>query len=236
MEDKTFILYIGCGKTRTTITLNLKSDVDYWWESKIKAMKISPDTISGFRVGPGLVIELYSDAYMSTLREVIRNKTTKEGMMYDIGCYEDHPVWRGVIRSFRVWDYNKFQKENGIIQCDSDKECKMNEYCLCPNGERRAEWCPNVKRRCLSKYLMLHNKRRGFRPSNRINMKCLIDKINKAGDRYNSFNTIMEFGKDCSGANIDEIEGFGPKVYGIDLKLVLVVIMLIIIIFGNIKN
>ena len=116
MERGTFTLLMGCGNTRTTLTLKSTPDkVDLWHENRIKAMTIEPENITGVIIGPGLVIELFSDAHFSHLETVLENNTNPIGHKFEIGCYGDHPIWRGIIRSFKVWNYDEYHMNGRLI-------------------------------------------------------------------------------------------------------------------------
>ena len=153
MERGTFTLLMGCGKTRTTLTMKISDNkVDLWHENRIKNMTIEPENITGVIVGPGLVVELFSDSHFSHLATTLENNTNPKGHKYEIGCYDDHPIWRGLIRSFKVWDYDEYHANGRLVKyCDGDDECAENEMCLCKGGERLKEWCPKDKKRCLNK-------------------------------------------------------------------------------------
>ena len=48
--------------------------------------------------------------------------------------------------------------QSNVRRCGSNGQCGSNEYCLCPNGQMKNEWCPQEGKRCLPKSYYLHNK------------------------------------------------------------------------------
>jgi hypothetical protein len=78
---------------------------------KIIALTIEPVMLSGCVVGSNLVIQVFSDDHFSILTYTIENKTNPDGQKYEIGCYDDHPIFKGVIRSLIIHFYiKKFEK------------------------------------------------------------------------------------------------------------------------------
>ena len=138
MEPKTFTLLMGCGLTRTTLTLKQHTPrVDLWYANKIRGLTVKPENITGIIVGPGLVVELFSDDHFTHMTDTIENATHPPGHKYEIGCYDDHPIFKGVIRSFKVWDYDAYHENGTLIKyCDNDKDCQSSELCLCPGGDQ----------------------------------------------------------------------------------------------------
>jgi hypothetical protein len=196
MERGTFTLLLGCGDMRSTLTLKNSGGVDLWYENKIKQLTVNPVDITGIIVGPGLVIEIFSDAHFSHLENTLENITNPKGHKYEVGCHDDHPIFKGIIRSFKVWDYDKYHTNARLVKyCDRDDECDDNEMCLCPGGEKLKEWCPVKRKRCLNKGLYFHSARRTTWDPDLINSDCmmrLIDEYNLSWPQYGQMKNLMK--------------------------------------------
>lgn len=210
MENKRFVtLYLGCADDRNTVDLEMESTkIDYWSEDNLNKTGVKTDLITGFRVGSKMVLEIYSDPFFYRLRKVLKNPRTDVDVKWDLGCKIDHGVWNGIIRSFKVWDYDHYMDIHGIRYCNRDEQCRNNELCLCKGGEKKAEWCPISKQRCMPKGQFLHDAEKKVYDGTLINMNCLKDEINrnikKWGNDYEIFGEIRNMSKRCSGPDMIE--------------------------------
>ena len=211
MEKRFVTLYLGCGDERNTVDIEMKKDrIDYWDENRLHKHTINTDMVTGFRVGPKLVMEIYSDPFFYRLRKVLKNPRNDKDVKWDVGCPIDHGVWNGIIRSFKIWDYDYYQSIHGLRYCNRDQQCRDNEYCLCKGGEKKAEWCPVSKQRCLPKAEFLHDAERQVSIDDLVNMDCLKKELNtnkkKWGNQYETFRNIKHMIERCSGPDMIEPE------------------------------
>jgi hypothetical protein len=198
MEKGTFTILMGCGDTRTTLTLKHSGKVDLWYENKLKDFGINPENITGVLIGKGLVIELFSDPHFAHLSDVIENNTNPDGHKYEVGCFDDHPIWKGVIRSFKVWNYWDYHANGRLVRyCDTDNECGEDELCLCKGGERLKEWCPRERKRCLNKGLYFHSARRTTWDPDLINTDCMLKLMKDYNVKWPMYGHIKNFAKIC---------------------------------------
>lgn len=243
MEKYTYTLLLGCGSTRATLTLKQHQEkrVDLWYENKLRSLGVEPENITGIIVGQGLVVELFSDAHFNHLEKTIENNTNPEGHKYEVGCLDDHPIWRGIIRSIKVWDYDKYHENGRLVKyCTSHDECDDNELCLCPGGENQKEWCLNRRKRCLNKAMFFHNAKKTVWHPDEIDNDCVRNLLLKMGVRYPLYGYVKNIAHLCKKMpkscpvvegfdNVGNIEGFNGE--NINLTTIGLFIMFILIIF-----
>jgi hypothetical protein len=199
MERGTYTLLVGCGKQRTTFTFKNSKEVELWNEIKIrKELLINPQNISGIIIGPGLVIEIFSDAYYSKMENVLENNTNPKGHKFELGCLDDHSIFKGTIRSFKVWDYDEYHANGKLVKyCDKDVECGDKEMCLCPGGEKLKEWCPLKRKRCLNKGLYFHSARKTTWNPDLINSECMMKLIDDFDSPWPQYGELKNMAKIC---------------------------------------
>jgi hypothetical protein len=203
VDKRTIILYLGCGRRRHQIQIPLNSEYyDEWYEQRLRNWNVEPRDISEIEVGPRTVLELFSSAFMYGDRRVVKNPSFGNFLKYNLGCLEDHSIWKGDIRSFRLWDYDYYQKIHTVQSCTKHNQCKWNEYCLCPNGYARKEWCPKMGRFCLPMSRYLQSKPKDIDENDLVNVPCLNKKI--SGKNYRDFRNITREAEKCYPPNMLE--------------------------------
>jgi hypothetical protein len=203
VDKRTITLHLGCGRRRYKFTIPLKSEYyDEWYEQRLKQWNIEPKDISAVEIGPRTVVELYSSAFFEGDRRIIKNPSFSEYNKYEIGCLEDHQIWHGNIRSFRLWDFDFYQKINSMQACTDNSECKENEYCLCPNGYARGEWCPKTGKFCFPVSRYLQSKHKNINGGDIVNLDCLSNKLGTK--RYGEFSKIKRDSESCYGPGMVE--------------------------------
>lgn len=208
MITKVVDLYLGCSNDRPTRRIEYNDErIDYWDEKRLHKIGLKTDNISGFKVGPKTVTQIYSDPFFYSLRKTLVNDKKDDELKWDVGCFIDHGVWNGIIRSFKIWDYDYYMSIHGTRYCESDKDCRNYEKCLCRGGQKNPDWCPESKRRCMHKSQFLHDAERKARDSDLVNLECLKKEINdnikEYGNKYEIFNNIKNMVKKCSGPDKD---------------------------------
>lgn len=191
-------LYLGCSNDRPTYDIKYNGGrVDYWDEKKIHKIGLDTKNISGFKVGPKTVVQVYSDPFFYRIRKVLINDKEDNELKWDFRCLIDN----GIIRSFKIWDYDYYMDIHGTRYCGSDKDCRDYEMCLCRGGQRNADWCPESKRRCLPKGQFLHDAERKVTGNDLIDMECLKKEMNKNkeknGNNYEIFQNIKSMAGKC---------------------------------------
>ena len=231
MERKTYTLLLGCGRTRRRLTLKQHQErkVDLWYENKIKAMTIEPEDITGIILGQGLVIELYADAHFNVLVRTVENNTNPRGTKYEVGCFDDHPVRKGTIRSFKVWDYDKYHESGRLVRyCENHNECDEDEMCLCPGGENQKEWCLNRRKRCLKKQMYFHNAKKTIWNPDEVDGECVQELISKMGEDYPLYGYVKNIAHLCKRMPEPCVEGFDGKAY-MNYRFTIIVFVLIVL-------
>ena len=202
--DKNMVtFYFGCNKNRNNLTIKMKTKTyEDYNEFDLHKLTLKTDLITGIKVGPKTIVQIFSDPYHYRLRDRFINETDDKTKQWEAGCFQDHGLWTGIIRSFRIWDYDYYDSVHGLRYCDADNECRDYELCLCPGGQKKAEWCPVRKRRCLHKGNLLHNKERILNVDDLVNMDCLCKEMMKYKKKYNnnitSFRNIKHMAETCS--------------------------------------
>lgn len=196
VDKRTITLYLGCGRRRHRITIPLKSNYyDEWYEQRLKYWNIEPKDISAVEIGPRTVVELFSSAFFDTDRRIVKNPSFNQVNKYEIGCLEDHHLWTGYVRSFRLWDYDHYEKIHSLQACSHHSDCLDNEYCLCPNGYARKEWCTGTGRFCFPKSRYLQSKPKNIVPGDLVNLDCLSNKL--GSKKYADYSTIKRESEKC---------------------------------------
>jgi hypothetical protein len=209
-------LYFGCGKNRNTMMLKLRDgNVEDWTEYDLNRLTLKTDLITAIEVGPETVLEVFSDPYIYSLKEKMINKHTDKIQRYELGCKVDHGLWAGIMRSFRIWNYAYYRSRFGTRYCNEDSECNDYEYCLCRGGQRKKEWCPKSKKRCVHKSTFLHNKNRQVHLDDFVDLDCLKGKIDdykkkwtphsNANSNTNDmapFRNVKYLIEECSGSDV----------------------------------
>ncbi len=210
MEPGSVRLYFGCNNERHHFTLHIRDGrVDGWTETDLAEQTFAADRITALEVAPKTVLQIYSDPYHYRIRETIVNGEDRS-KTWEIGCFEDHNIWAGVIRSFRIWDYDYYDSIYGTRFCKVDQDCYSNEYCLCEGGQKNPEWCTATKQRCLPKSRYWHNGEKEIQLDDLVDIKCLQHKLMASHNKYGSFRDIKYMCQQCSGSEI--VEGFGHSV------------------------
>ncbi len=234
MRVRTFTLLIGCGSCRRKITLRQSNceRVDLWNRFKLERLGINPEDLTGIIVGPGLVVDLFTDGHYNHLAKTIENPRNKRGVRFDIGCYGDHPIRKGMIRSLKVWEYNKYHQLSRLVRyCNTHNDCASNEMCLCPEGQNLKEWCPFSRKRCLNKALYFHNAKRTIWNPDEIDYDCVVDllgRINVERPLYGHAKNVLHI---CKKWPRHCVENFGPmsrtnsNLFGLLVFVVIVCVM-----------
>lgn len=200
-ETGTVKLKLGCATGVKNVIFKLrKKKVDEWNEPDLNLMSINTDMITSIEVGPKTVLEAYSDPGMYRLRKRIKNGSETGTKKFEIGCFEDHGVWAGIIRSFRIWDYEYYMSIYGTRYCEQDTECREDEYCLCKGGQRKGEWCPESKKRCVHKSKYLHNIDRDVKVGDIVDLDCMRSYLKKKP--MMSYGEMKPLLNKCSGPDI----------------------------------
>ena len=203
MEAAAIRIHIGCDEVRNFFTIKMKSDkVDFWNEYLLLRQTIDPENITGITVGPRTVLQVFSDPYFYRLRRTIKNPSYKQSVHINIGCFKEQQIWRGIVRSFKIWNYHYYDSLFGMRFCQKDSDCYNTEYCLCPGGQRKGEWCPITKKRCLHKSKYLHNKDKEIYPDDLVDMNCLMYHVKQYNKPYVNFRDVKRFCEKCSGSDV----------------------------------
>jgi len=207
MVKNTVQLHFGCGKDRNHKTLDLNGQkMAEWNEYDLHRLTLKTDLITKITLGPKTVVQIYSDPYLYRLRKRLMNGSSTKGKEFEIGCIEDHGTWAGILRSFRVWDYDYYMSLYGTRYCDTNDECRDGELCLCKGGEMNKDWCPVSKKRCKPKAHFLHNAEREVNKDDLVNIGCMMNQIRKhqRGDEMKvlSFRDVTDIANQCSNTDM----------------------------------
>lgn len=210
MQKRSVKLKLGCESIEktSTITLQLRRKYyDEWTEGDLYTSNILSELITKVIVGPKTVVELYYDPYLYRFMRILKNDSATENLEHNLGCFEDFGTWSGAVRSLRIWDYDTFQKLYGVRYCDNDADCRETEYCLCPQGQRKAEWCPESKRRCLPMSKFMHQRDKMVELDDLVDKQCFNEEIAKYKNKFDnkpviSFRDLRLMASKCSGPDI----------------------------------
>jgi len=151
MELEYIILYNGCDSQKIPHRISLETKIiDYWAENKINANQISTEDISEVTVGPRTVFEYYESPHFTGQKNRVINASKDKIKQLNVGCLEDHFVFKGKVRSFIIWSYDYYMSLYGTRYCNDDSECQDREMCLCQFGQADPMWCRHTKKRCMA--------------------------------------------------------------------------------------
>lgn len=196
-------LHFGCNKDRNTMTIHLSNGkYEEWNEYDMHRLTLRTSILTGFGLGPKTVLQTYSDPYLHRLKKLVINDSETETRHWDVGCVEDHGLWDGTVRSFRVWDYHYYDSIYGVRYCNEDNECNENEYCLCLGGQKNPEFCKEQRKRCMPKSHYLHNAERAINIDDLVDMDCMSKEIvqhkQKEGKNLIAFRHMKKMAERCS--------------------------------------
>lgn len=210
----TIRLFLGCCCARHKMDIDLKYDkVVEYYETDLQNMGVDTNVISAVSVGPMTAVELYDGPNLDGKRRLVVNPSENpREKKIEIGCITDHLIWEGAIRSFRIWDYEFYNKEQTPKYCNSDSECQSYEYCLCPGGQRQPEWCPIEKRRCSPVSNYIQSSYPSVTNSNLINKQCISERMRAFDNNpYVSMEDIKNMSFYCLQDRTNKlVEGFSP--------------------------
>ena len=239
LEEKGAIrLFLGCCCTRHKVDFKLRLDkvVDYD-EIGLNGMEIDTGFISGVSVGPRTTVELYSGPNLDGERTLVQNSSNTTQQMLDLGCSKNNDIWKGGIRSFRIWSYEYYQKMNGIRYCSSNNQCSSAEYCLCPTGQIQPEWCPKEKQRCLPISRYIQSGPPELTDYDAIHKQCINNKIANMKTNSINLNDIKNIANQCAYDNKKYIEGFNSyNMMDNTITCVILIIIVLLLIYLFCKN
>lgn len=209
MQERSVTLHLGCccAKKIHCIKLN-NSLMKEYSTTTLESMNIDPYKISEITLGPKTVIETFQEPLLQGKKRLVANSSDKNKIIY-IGCVQDHLIWEGYVRSFRLWDYDAYMDNQKPTYCNINSECSENEYCLCPTGQSHPEWCPVQGKRCMPKNKYIQSKLPELKDVTIIDSQCLHDELYKQGNIITSFDDVRKASMQCSKRRqIKYIEGF----------------------------
>lgn len=197
-------------RTRTKIFLQLK-DYNYkeYSEDALQQIATTIQLVTGFILGPMTVVELYEDPFLHDLVEVIINDTTDYVAVYVQECTSDelqidHTFRKKgeYIRSICLWNYEYYVNNRMTRYCETDFDCGLSEYCLCPNGAYNGNYCPEQKKRCLPKAEYSDEYDKINEKGDVVNIPCMDNYINEhkkmTSDKHITFGDIDRISSYCS--------------------------------------
>jgi len=229
MEREYVILYIGCNEDKYPIRIDLDTKVmDNWSESKImEKLNIDPKTVSQVLVGPKTVFEHYIQPFFTGDKNRVINQSPSDVRLYTFGCFHNHEIWRGGLRSFKLWSFDYFMSVNGNRYCDNDRQCRDNEMCLCPSGNQHPSHCPKTKRRCMhSSYFTTEGPIR-INDTDFVDQICFQNEL-KTNDSKINFGLIQGAARKC--IRNKPIEGFS-QINQMGIVLIIIVCIIFIMCF-----
>jgi len=235
MSKGTVRLYLGCDDDRFYEDVKLiYYSVDDYPEYVIKTkLDIDPKDISAVEVGPRTILELFKDGDLYGEKKVIKNTSYSDKKHVELGCFKDE-IWAGNYRSFRIWTHEYWDSLYGIRHCKKDDECYSTEYCLCPNGYLRGEYC-NGEKICSPKSHFLQSRPLEVRDADLVNIPCLNDLFSKDKNGFINFRDIRNMSKKCLNKKnvvyevFDPLNPFGNNGPKFNLNFI---IMLMVVVFG----
>lgn len=209
MEKEYIILYRGCGTQQNPLKLTLGTkNTDSWDENRIKALTLTPQEITSVIVGPRTVFEFYESGNFVGHKYRVINASDDKIRTYRFGCFEDHEIWRGSVKSFIIWTYDHYDAVHGIQYCDSDTQCKPYELCMCKDGQTHPSWCPKTKRRCVHGAYFFHEAPVNLDGVDRVDQECLMNEFDKAENTTSSY-ALNNAARKCAKDKINNIESKG---------------------------
>lgn len=225
-DKRTITVFIGCARSRTRMNIRLgPHKYDEWDERRLKSINVDAKDISKMLIGPSMVVQLYPYAFFQGEPILIENSSSWDAREYNIGCVHDHQLWSGHIRSFRIWDYNYWKEINKPSTCNYHTECGENEYCLCPNGYARGEYCKDTGKVCMPKSMYLQSKPRTPDDTDLVNIDCISDYLGPK--RYQQFDNVKDAAAHCYGRYA--VEPFGNIIYDSTNWLFLIITIILFI-------
>jgi len=250
MEIEYVIIYRGCDKKKADpykIALKTK-DYDVWNQNRINTIQPIPSTsavtstlstapdsyeISGVSVGPRSVIMFFntSEAGIGEKGKVV-NSTFDTVKYYDFGCLEDHTVWKGKVKSFIIMTYDRYLSIYGVRYCDTNRDCRNTEYCLCPGGQEHPSYCFKKGKRCMNKSRFWFEFPFSVVGQDKINTNCLKNQINKFGGNNLTMDVLKQYAVNCALEKKAKIEGFSYAQNDAWFATVSIILVFILILFA----
>lgn len=196
-------LFLGCDQTLSQVDIFLTEyGVDNWDFTRISNLAVVPKAITGVRLGPRTVVELFREDNFSGNKRVIENESFSDTKTVDIGCVQDDPFWLGAVRSFKLYDYAYWYSLHSIRYCDNDSNCQWNERCLCRNGCEDPAWCKESKKRCLPMARYLQCRPPSVAPLTMVKKSCLEEQLNDNKNSFVPFKDIKSMSNRCFGPDV----------------------------------
>lgn len=226
MSKEYIILQRDC-KKETPITLNLNKETDEWDLLRMKAAQIDPSSVSAVHIGPKTVFEYYEALDFSSKPFRVVNDSDQVKVQ-PFGCYT-LDTWRGTFKSFVIMTLDYYNKTYGIRYCDSNTQCRTNEYCLCPNGQEHPSWCPQSKRRCMNWNKFTFESPIPILDTDDVYVKCLEEQMKLyANNNKVKYDIVKEFSRKCATDKLKTIEQFTAS-YSLNNMIIGILFFLLII-------
>lgn len=229
-------LIFGCGKEKVEHRIDMHTkDIDKWNVNRIKALGFKNNELSAVIVGPQTVFEFYKEDNFENQQGRVINNTTDKKRMYNFGCFKENPeIWRGFPGSFIIYTYSKFDNLFGTRYCSNDRECKVNEMCMCPNGQTHPSWCPGSKKRCRHQGYFWYELPIKLQNKDMIDMQCFNDQLKQIDTlgidrRQLSDAVINDLKRRCAKEKLATIEPFGPTSVPVLSGTLFIILMIIFV-------
>lgn len=235
MEIEYIIIFQNCGKSQTKHAMRMFNNIEYWDESKLKRDGINPKNISEILVGPKTVLEIFSDKEFNGDYHKIINDKENEGITYKVGCPDD-PKWKPSIGSLIIWTYENYDKTHGVPYCQTDRDCKWNEMCLCRKGQSHPSWCPKEKRRCMNRMYFTYEFPITLNENDQIDLDCYQKELTKMGpvsDSSISEALDRDLQRRCAKEKIQELEHFDVMNNNSYLMFFILLLLCVFLIFSR---
>jgi hypothetical protein len=237
MDNQEYVtLIFGCGKEKVEHVIDLHTTkIDKWNQNRVKALGFKMMEVSAVVVGPRTVFEFYQEDNFQNQKGRVINNTSDKKRVYRFGCKkQDHEIWRGSLNSFIIYTWNFFDSIYGTRFCSNDRDCKVNEMCLCPTGASHPANCYKSGRRCRSKGYFWYESPPILLRDDQIDMSCFNEQMKKLEstglDNNNISNALLEdISRRCAKEKLETIEPFSsvPVTSG----TIFIIIMIICILF-----
>ena len=189
-------LYLGCGNNRYSVLLGVISGtVDEWCAKNLRQIGIPPEKITGMRVGPRTVMQIYNSPNLIGRHWYIINDRYDVDDFVNLECGNCNNC--GKVGSFRIWTYEHYYQINNVRYCRTDCECADNEYCLCPNGSRHISNCPDSKKRCMHISKYRQTKEKDITGADLVDLNCLNKQIEGSRRGVVRFNDVKRMSENC---------------------------------------
>ena len=218
MDQQEYItLVFGCGNNKVEHRIDLHTKkIDKWNQNRVKALSFKTKEVSAVIVGPKTVFEFYMEDNYQNQRGRVINNTSDKKRVYTFGCFNDNEIWRGSLGSFIIYTYDFFNSLYGTRYCQNDRECKINERCLCKGiGASHPSWCPSSGRRCRAKgYFSFEFPVSANQYKDQIDIKCFneqMKKLESTGLDNNDVSSALlnDIKRRCAKEKLATIEPFG---------------------------